>query len=47
MLENYNPEGETIVEVFGMDRMPMVLQDEEWEGADWFTYHDCVKEFGS
>jgi len=47
MLDNYNPEGETIVEVFGMDRMPMVLQDEEWEGADWFTYYDCVKEFGS
>jgi hypothetical protein len=44
MLENYNPDGETIVEAFRMDQAPMLLQDTEWEGADWFTYYDCLKE---
>merc|ERR1712038_1966107 len=26
------------------DQMPMLLQDTEWEGADWFDFYDCMKE---
>ena len=44
MLDNYDPSGETIVECFKMDQMPMLLQDTEWEGADWFDFYDCMKE---
>lgn len=42
MLENYNPEGNGMIEMFGLDRMPMSLQ--EYDGADWFEYYTCFKD---
>ena len=42
MLNNFDPTtGNTMIEKFNMQNMPMLLQ--EWEQADWFDYYDCIK----